>query len=714
MILGYFRASLMGRGCQLTCFAVVCFLSCYSRARAESTPLVVVTKAGESAETKATRINGKQTLLYKCDKRTGPLILQPGASWSGSTTGTLYIALTYLDKGYGRIIVQVARGSNVVNPDRYLDLSRMDTGRMVTARMRIPQAPAAAGGGDLSVRIEPWNVKDQPFWVSNATLDDQPFSNPQFAYVISDPWLKPYTGTAIKAADNTTLKGKVMVGYQGWFRTPNDPDGKGWRHWGNIHDGTFTTDMWPDVRQYPPTVLEKAADVRTRKGKVGYLFSSDWPKVADIHFRWMREHDIDGAFLQRFLSDQFNSTDGTPEWVLANVRAAANQHGRIWAIEYDVSGYPDSELLGTLKKDWTWLVDTFGLLKDPNYAREGGKPVVFIWGMPLPDRDISTGTANAVVDFFKNDPKYGNNYVIGGVPGNWRKLDEPWQEHLKKYDAVLSWMSQSYAEDIADFQKMGLTYYAHVKPGFSWANLKHLPTGDTTTFMPREGGRYYWNSLSKAAKAGVDRLFVGMFDEYDESTAIMPMSDDPPPTPVLPGVGATFYNGSSAREHGAFVRLSEPALQLESTPPAKGISPHDFFARLGGRIIFPSSGTYTFSIQGAEGDDATLVVNRVEALDAKNMNGTVVTGLPVTVAARGPLTFRLEYRHAAANGALQLLWESSSVPRQPIPSAVMQDAWGRFLTNEGRPSDWWLTLTSLGKKMMNGKLSPDSPMPEPK
>ena len=83
-----------------------------------------------------------------------------------------------------------------------------------------------------------------------------------FAFVISDPWNGPYKGPSVKPADNTTLKGKVMAGYQGWFRTPNDPEGRGWVHWGKIQQGTFSTDMWPDVSQYPPSILEKAAAVK--------------------------------------------------------------------------------------------------------------------------------------------------------------------------------------------------------------------------------------------------------------------------------------------------------------------------------------------------------------------------------------------------------------------------------------------------------------------
>ena len=80
--------------------------------------------------------------------------------------------------------------------------------------------------------------------------------------------------------------------------------------------------------------------------------------------------------------------------------------------------------------------------------------------------------------------------------------------------------------DRLTFSSWGLDYYPHVWPGFSWAHLQQQ-TGNTG-LTPRNGGLYYWGKVSGAIGAGADRMFVGMFDEYDEGTAIMPMSDDPP------------------------------------------------------------------------------------------------------------------------------------------------------------------------------------------
>ena len=658
------------------------------------------------------QVDGVPLRVWNCDERSGMLTFTPAAAVPVPTGGVLYLSVAYLDRGYGKLGVELCgKDGKPIRPDRFLGLTRTDSGKMITARMRM-SGIRDAGGAEFSVRIGLERPQGAVLLIESAILQETPFTDPLFAYVISEPWQVPYTGPSVKPADNTTLRGKVMVGYQGWFRTPNDPEGRGWTHWGNIQDGSFTVDMWPDVSNYPDAALAKAGDVKLRSGKQAYLFSSAWPDVVNTHFRWMREHDIDGAFLQRFVSDNFHAINGGPEWVLANVRAAARREGRTWAVEYDVSGYPDAKLLATLKTDWTWLVDRFGILKDPNYACEGGKPVVFVWGLPFPDRKISPATANAVVDFFKNDPKYGGAYVIGGIPGNWRTLDAVWQEHFKNYACVLPWMSESYSEDLTDFKKIGLACYAHVKPGFSWANLKHLTAADLSiAYTPRDGGRYYWKLLAKAAQAGTERLFVGMFDEYDEATAIMPMSDDVPPTPVRPGVGATFFNGPAAAEQGKFVLLPSTELKLDAIAAGGLAAAANYFVRMGGQMVCPTAGPYTFSVEGAAGDDIELALNGKTVLRVRNLSGVATASAPLTVAAGAAVSYRLDCRHGTGTGTLRLLWESPDHPREAVPPGALRDAWGRFITNEGRPPDWWLRLTRMGKEMMLGKRRADSPMP---
>src|SRR4051794_6344036 len=54
--------------------------------------------------------------------------------------------------------------------------------------------------------------------------------------------------------DATTLRHKVLCGYQGWFRCPGDPAGEGWKHWSRnakkLTVDTVTFEMWPDLTEF--------------------------------------------------------------------------------------------------------------------------------------------------------------------------------------------------------------------------------------------------------------------------------------------------------------------------------------------------------------------------------------------------------------------------------------------------------------------------------
>jgi hypothetical protein len=67
--------------------------------------------------------------------------------------------------------------------------------------------------------------------------------------------LKPYDGPSVPRVDPTTLAGKVMTGYQGWFNCPDDGADLGWTHWARDRSkpfgpGNITVDLWPDVSEY--------------------------------------------------------------------------------------------------------------------------------------------------------------------------------------------------------------------------------------------------------------------------------------------------------------------------------------------------------------------------------------------------------------------------------------------------------------------------------
>jgi hypothetical protein len=75
-------------------------------------------------------------------------------------------------------------------------------------------------------------------------------------------------------------------------------------------------------------------------------------------------------------------------------------------------------------------------------------------------------------------------------------------------------------------RKNGRLWLPVVYPGFSWDNLKRAPVGSTN--VPRRGGRFLWEQFRELSKLGVDSVFVAMFDEVDEATAIFKVTSAPP------------------------------------------------------------------------------------------------------------------------------------------------------------------------------------------
>src|SRR5260221_14656845 len=58
--------------------------------------------------------------------------------------------------------------------------------------------------------------------------------------------MTPFHGERQPGTDPSTLDGKVMCGYQGWFLAEGDGSGAGWGHYGT-HDfkpGNCTVDLW--------------------------------------------------------------------------------------------------------------------------------------------------------------------------------------------------------------------------------------------------------------------------------------------------------------------------------------------------------------------------------------------------------------------------------------------------------------------------------------
>ena len=116
--------------------------------------------------------------------------------------------------------------------------------------------------------------------------------------------LAPYRGSSIAGVDTSTLTGKVMCGYQGWFNAEGDGSGLGWVHWARRRDELFGpdnvgVDIWPDMREYS-SKERYATGFSNADGSIAEVFSSHDRGTVLRHFEWMRDYGIDGAFIQRF------------------------------------------------------------------------------------------------------------------------------------------------------------------------------------------------------------------------------------------------------------------------------------------------------------------------------------------------------------------------------------------------------------------------------
>jgi len=83
-----------------------------------------------------------------------------------------------------------------------------------------------------------------------------------------------------------------------------------------------------------------------------------------------------------------------------------------------------------------------------------------------------------------------------------------------------------WADDRYECERNGTLWIPSVYPGFSWDNLQQKPPG--STLIARRGGQFLWEQFHELAKLGVDSVYVAMFDEVDEGTAIFKVTSDPP------------------------------------------------------------------------------------------------------------------------------------------------------------------------------------------
>lgn len=375
--------------------------------------------------------------------------------------------------------------------------------------------------------------------------------------------------------DATTLDGKVLFGYQGWFRTPGDGANVGWSHWsrGVPAGDAVTVDLYPDLSEFDPKDLcpIPGATIGT---KPAYLFSSFNKNVVMKHFEWMKKYGLDGVLVQRFLGDIPGSrrqNDG----VLKNIMEAAEKTGRTFAIEYDISGAHTDTMADILQKDWNYLVNDLHVTANSRYLHHKGKPVVAVWGMGLSDQShppSDTKAALEIIHWFQNT---AGTVYIGGTPAYWRSLtrdakpDPAWKEVYQAMDVVQPWNVGRYGDlagverwkteqivpDLAATAENKQLYMPVIFPGFSWHNLNPRSPQNQ---IPRSKGEFLWRQAVNARNSGARLLKIAMFDEVNEGTAMFKAAP----------------HRSDAPDQGYWLTLDADGVDL----------PSDWYLRLAGEI----------------------------------------------------------------------------------------------------------------------------------
>jgi hypothetical protein len=166
-----------------------------------------------------------------------------------------------------------------------------------------------------------------------------------------------------------------------------------------------------------------------------------------------------------------------------------------------------------------------------------------------------------------------------GVPSFWRTQtrdcipDPVLLELAQMVDVISPWTPGRYRTpetaathaatvwqpDVAWCRERNIDFLPVAFPGFSWHNMKGAPLDA----IPRLQGRFFWSQIAAAKRAGADMLYVAMFDEVDEGTAIFKVTNNPP---VGQGVQFVTYEGLPSDHYLRLTGLAGKVIRGELPP----------------------------------------------------------------------------------------------------------------------------------------------------
>lgn len=394
------------------------------------------------------------------------------------------------------------------------------------------------------------------------TPPDKP--NPPPTEVYNEPDFTPHN----EGEPFNSYRGLVMTGYQGWFCAPgsgcshSNHQNTAWYHYREnemFEPGVLrnSIDFWPDMREYEKQYTP--GKFIYPNGEQATVFSSYDKSTVMLHYKWMKDYGIDGAFMQRFVSEVIDNSKGKDHFdkVLESAMEASNTHQRAISVMYDLSGATSAKIANVIA-DAQDIMNKYQLkdrTKQKFYLHQNNKPLITIWGVGFNDgRAYSLDDIELLISGLKD---MGFSIMLG-VPTYWRERrndtlpDSKLHDLIRASDVIMPWFVGRYnntnysnfhtliEQDIEWCKTNGIEYAPLCFPGYSDRNM--YPNNSIT---PRNGGQFLWNQIYHTVKSGAQMLYIAMFDEIDEGTAIFKNanSKDVPGNEADDSYWVLFQNG---------------------------------------------------------------------------------------------------------------------------------------------------------------------------
>ena len=350
-----------------------------------------------------------------------------------------------------------------------------------------------------------------------------------------------------------SYQGLVMCGYQGWFACPGDGSdyGPSWAHYSDKWQfprifepgvGRSGIDFWPEVSEYEVT-YETPRGFELPDGTRPRVISSYDESTVNVHFRWMKEYGISGVFMQRFASQINNPTaKQLSDKVLESAMKASNEHGRAICMMYDLVGLGSECSVDLMIEDIRAVTQKYNFFDreagQRYYLYHEGKPLIAFVSVDE-NANYTVADAQRLVDTCQ---EMGFSIMLSG-PTYWREGggDFPYSTTslhalIKDADILTPWYVGRYDHDgtagahggkFSNFKnavvkkdkewldRNGVEFAPLCFPGYS--DLMMHPNNKE---FKRAGGDFFWSQVYNSVAIGCKMIYVAMFDEIDEGTAI--------------------------------------------------------------------------------------------------------------------------------------------------------------------------------------------------